>query len=136
MFSNQNAYASDHVLQIIALSEIATAIYSSEEMIIQAANDPMIRLWGKDKSVIGKDIDTAIPELKEQPFLEIYRNVLHTGETFKTENFHTILVLDGKPQEFYFDFMYKAVKNQNGETYCVLNTATDVTERYNTEINI
>ncbi|GGC66259.1 hypothetical protein GCM10011387_19720 [Pedobacter quisquiliarum] len=136
MFSNQNAYASDHVLQIIALSEIATAIYSSEEMIIQAANDPMIRLWGKDKSVIGKDIDTAIPELKEQPFLEIYRNVLHTGETFKTENFHTILVVDGKPQEFYFDFMYKAVKNQNGETYCVLNTATDVTERYNTEINI
>jgi len=136
MFNNQNAYASDHVLQIIALSEIATAIYSSEEMTIQAANDAMICLWGKDKSVIGKNMQDALPELDDQPFLEIYRRVLHTGETFKTENFPTTLVVDGRPQQFFFDFMYKAVKNQQGETYCVLNTATDVTERYNTEMNI
>ena len=136
MFSNQNAYASDHVLQIIALSEIATAIYSSDDMTIQAANDAMICLWGKDKSVIGKNLQEAIPELNDQPFLDIYRKVLYTGETFKTENFPTTLVIDGKPQRFYFNFMYKAVKNQKGETYCVLNTATDVTERYNTEMGI
>ncbi len=136
MFSNQNAYASNHVLQIISLSETATAIYSSEDMIIQAANDAMIKLWGKDKSVIGRPINEAIPELHDQPFLSIYRNVLHTGETFKTQNFPTTLVVNGTSQLFYFDFMYKAVKNQDGETYCVLNTATDVTERYNTEMNI
>lgn len=136
MFSNQNAYASHHVLQIIALSEIATAIYSSENMTIQAANDAMICLWGKDKSVIGKDMEEALPELNDQPFLDIYRKVLHTGETFKTENFPATLLVDGKPKRFYFDFMYKAVKNEKGETYCVLNTATDVTERYNTEMNI
>jgi len=136
MFNNQNAYASDHVLQIISLSETPTAIYSSDEMIIQAANDPMIYLWGKDRSVIGKTMENALPELHDQPFLEIYRKVLYTGETFKAENFPAKLVVDGKSQLFYFDFMYKAVKNQQGETYCVLNTATDVTHRYNTEMNI
>lgn len=136
MFSNQNAYASSHVLQIISLSETATAIYSSEDMIIQAANDAMINLWGKDKDVIGKTMEEALPELQDQPFLEIYRNVLHTGETFKTVNFPTTLVVAGTAQLFYFDFMYKAIKNQQGETYCVLNTATDVTDRYNTEMSI
>lgn len=136
MFRNQNAYASSHVLQIISLSETATAIYSSEDMVIQAANDAMINLWGKDKAVIGKPMRDALPELHDQPFLEIYRKVLRTGETFKTVNFPTTLVVDGKPELFYFDFMYKAIKNQEGQTYCVLNTATDVTDRYNSEMAI
>ena len=136
MFSNQNAYASSHVLQIISLSETATAIYSSEDMIIQAANDAMINLWGKDKDVIGKTMEEALPELHDQPFLEIYRSVLRTGETFKTVNFPANLVVDGKSQLFYFDFMYKAIKDEDGQTYCVLNTATDVTSRYNTEMEI
>ena len=136
MFSNQNAYASDHVLQIISLTEIATAIYSSEDMIIQAANDAMICLWGKDRSVIGKSVREALPELNDQPFHDLYLNVLHTGETYQTVNAPTTLVVDGVPQEFYFDFMYKAIKNSKGETYCVLNTATDVTERYNAELSL
>jgi signal transduction histidine kinase len=136
MFSNQNAYASDHVLQIISLSEIATAIYSSEEMVIQAANDVMIKLWGKDRSVIGKSVSEALPELHDQPFLQLYLNVLHTGETYQTANMPTTLVVDGIPQVFYFDFMYKAIKNAKGDIYCVLNTATDVTERYNAELSI
>lgn len=136
MFSNQNAYASDHVLQIISLTEIATAIYSSEDMIIQAANDAMICLWGKDRTVIGKSVREALPELHDQPFFELYRNVLHTGETYQTVNMPTTLVVDGIPQVFFFDFMYKAIKNDKGETYCVLNTATDVTERYNAELDI
>lgn len=136
MFSNQNAYASDHVLQIISLSEIATAIYSSDEMVIQAANDAMINLWGKDRGVIGKNMEEALPELADQPFLEIYRKVLHTGETFQTLNFPTTLMVNGEARLFYFDFMYKAIKNAKNETYCVLNTATDVTDRYNTEMNI
>lgn len=136
MFRNQNAYASDHVLQIIALSEVATAIYSSDDMVIQAANDAMIKVWGKDKGVIGKTVETALPELVGQPFLEIYRKVLHTGESFKASNFPATLVVEGEAQLFYFDFMYKAVRNANNEIYCVLNTATDVTKRYVTEMNI
>jgi signal transduction histidine kinase len=136
MFSNQNAYASDHVLQIISLSETATAIYSSDDMVIQAANDAMIKLWGKDRSVIGKGIGEALPELHDQPFLKLYLRVLHTGVTYQTVNMPTTLVVDGIPQVFYFDFMYKAIKNPKGETYCVLNTATDVTERYNAELKI
>jgi two-component system sensor histidine kinase VicK len=40
-----------------------TAVHVSEDAIIQSANDAMISVWGKDRSVIGKSLEDALPEL-------------------------------------------------------------------------
>lgn len=129
-------FTNEQLLDVLALSENPTAIYSSEEMIIQAANDAIISLWGKDRSVIGKTIEEALPELADQPFKEIFLNVMRTGETYESDNMPAELEVDGKRKLYYFDFKYRAIKNSAGETYCVLNTATDVTKRYESQIII
>jgi len=118
------------LLQVLALSEDATAIYHTDEMVIAFANDAIIQIWGKDRSVIGKTIEEALPELHDQPFKQIFLDVMRTGITYQSDDMPADLVVDGKRQTFYFDFKYRAIKNEAGETYCVMNTARDVTARY------
>jgi PAS domain S-box-containing protein len=123
-------FSSDLLLEILSQAKTATAIHSTDEMIIEMANDAMIAIWGKDKSVIGKPIEEALPELKGQPFLGMLQSVLHTGKPISGSDTMAELVVNGELKQFYFDFEYKAVTNGAGEVICVLHTATEVTERY------
>jgi light-regulated signal transduction histidine kinase (bacteriophytochrome) len=110
-------------------ADVATAIYIGEEMIIQMANDSMIRLWGKNSSVVGKPLMDALPELKGQPFSDLLTKVYKTGITYKATEDRADLVVDGQLQSFYFNFTYKALRNVDGEIYGILNMAVDVTEQ-------
>jgi hypothetical protein len=71
MSNYPSQFSSDLLLTILSQAKTATAIHSTDEMIIETANDAMIAVWGKDKSVIGKPIEEALPELKGQPFLSL-----------------------------------------------------------------
>jgi PAS domain S-box-containing protein len=130
MSNYPSQFSSDLLLTILSQAKTATAIHSTDEMIIETANDAMIAVWGKDKSIIGKPIEDALPELKGQPFLGLLQSVLHTGQTIAGSDTMAELVVDGERKPFYFDFEYRAIKNDAGEVICVLHTATDVTARY------
>lgn len=130
MSNYPSQFSSDLLLTILSQAKTATAIHSTDDMIIETANDAMIAVWGKDKSVIGKPIEEALPELKGQPFLGLLQSVLHTGQTIAGSDTRADLMVDGELKPFYFDFEYRAIKNDAGEVICVLHTATDVTTRY------
>jgi PAS domain S-box-containing protein len=130
MSNYPSQFSSDLLLTILSQAKTATAIHSTDEMIIETANDAMIAVWGKDKSIIGKPIEEALPELKGQPFLGLLQSVLHTGQTIAGSDTMAELMVDGELTPFYFDFEYRAIKNDVGEVICVLHTATDVTARY------
>ncbi len=131
MSSQSQLFSSEKILDILSLSRNATAIYTGEDIIIQTANDAMIRFWGRDRSVIGKPMAEAIPELIGQPFIPILQQVWRTGITYNSKNARAELLIDGKLQTFYFDFEYRAILNDAGKTECILHTATDVTELFN-----
>jgi len=114
---------------LVMEADVATAIYFGPDMVLQMANETMIRVWGKDNSVIGKPVLEALPELKGQPFYEIFTQVYKTGQTYKATEDRADLVVDGKLQTFYFNFSYKALRNSSGEIYGILNMAVDVTEQ-------
>jgi len=130
MSTYPSRFSSEIILEILSQAKTATAIHSTDEMIIETANDAMIAIWGKDKSVIGKPIEAALPELKGQPFLKMLQSVLHTGITQSGTNTRADLVVNDVLTPFYFDFEYRAIKNSSGEVICVLHTAVDVSERY------
>lgn len=114
---------------LIEQASVATAVYLGKEMRIQYANESMIRLWGKDASVIGKTVRAALPELEGQPFHQLLSNVFTTGETYWGKEDKGELMVDGKLQTFYFNFTYKALRNEEGVVYGILNMAIDVTEQ-------
>jgi len=119
----------DHRLQgIVQEATVATAIYTGEDMNIELANDAMIALWGKDKSVIGIPLYHALPELDGQPFLDILRNVLKTGEIYWGKEEKVDLMIDGEMHTGYYNFTYKPLRDKNGDIYGILNMAIDVTD--------
>ncbi|WP_325559488.1 PAS domain-containing protein [Pedobacter sp.] len=117
------------LLDIMRLSQDATAIYCSEELHINFVNNAMLAFWNKDSSVMGTRLEDAVPELRVQPFIELLKEVWRTGKTFEATGMPAELMSGGEMQTFYFDFVYRAILNENGETYCILHTASEVTER-------
>ncbi|MCZ4225253.1 PAS domain-containing protein [Pedobacter rhodius] len=113
---------------LVEASPMPTAIYKGREMIISIANKAMLDLWGKDGSVIGKSLAEALPELDGQPFHAILANVFDTGESYYAKESRADLVVDGKLQTFYFTFTYKPLKDSDGYTYAIINTAAHLTE--------
>jgi len=119
----------DQLLEVYTLTQTATAVHVGESAVIQTANDAMLRIWGKDKSVIGKSLEDALPELKGQPFIEMFKKVWNEGLTISGTDTAANLEVDNEIHTFYFDFEYRAIKNTKGKTLCILHTAVDVTDR-------
>lgn len=121
--------SNDQLLEVFNHTHTATAVHVGETAIIQTANDAMLRIWGKDRRVIGKSLEDALPELKGQPFVEMFRKVWLEGLVISGKDTAADLVIDGELKTFYFDFEYRAIKNDEGKTMCILHTAVDVSER-------
>jgi len=123
LYSDQEKFNS-----LVEASPMPTAIYKGKEMIISIANQAMLDLWGKDSSVIGKTLREGIPELDGQPFHGILANVFDTGETYYAKESKADLIVAGNLQTFYFTFTYKPLKDTDGHTYAIINTAAHLTE--------
>lgn len=123
----------EKLLSILFYSPNATAIYSGADIKILSANQAMLNFWGKDRSVVGQTFDAAIPELYDQPFLDILKNVWNSGETFVARDFPAVLEIDGTLTKSFFDFEYKAITDENSKIEYILHTAFDVTERKQAE---
>lgn len=119
----------EELLSVLFYSPNATAVYQDEDVKILSANEAMLKFWGKSREIIGKDFCSALPELDGQPFFEILRNVWLSGETFMAKDYPAVLLTNGFPEEFYFDFEYRAILGPDGKTKYILHTASEVTER-------
>lgn len=117
------------LLTILALSKDATAVYDSAELHIRFVNRAMLDIWGKGSSVIGMRFEDALPEMEGQTFTELLKNVWQTGVTYEARDTRADIVVDGRLQTFYFDFIYRAMQNESGQTYAILHTATNVDAR-------
>lgn len=117
-----------HFNALIEAYPTATAIYSDRNITIAAANQEMLALWGKNNSVIGKEMADAIPELINQPFINLLQQVYDTGITYQGEQEAADLIVDGQLKTSYFNFTYKALKDEHGKTVAIIHNAIDVTE--------
>lgn len=113
---------------LIKESDYSIGLYKGIDLIVDIANDSMLKTWGKTKDVIGKKLEDALPELKGQPFLHILKNVFETGETYSATEDQVMLSIDGKLETFYYNFSYKPLRNKEGEVYAILNFAVNVTD--------
>jgi PAS domain S-box-containing protein len=130
MSSSDYLLSNEQLIEILSLTKTATAIHVTEDAIIQLANDAMLSVWDKDSSVIGKKLEDALPELKGQPFIDMFKRVWNQGITISGTDTPADLIVNGELRTVYFDFEYRAVKNAEGNTICILHTATDITDRF------
>ena len=113
---------------LIEESPTPVGLYVGREMVIHLANQAILKVWGKDESIIGKTFSQALPELEGQPFFQLLDDVYTSGIAYEATEDRVDLLANGQMQTFYFNFIYKPLKDKEGNVWGILNTATDVTE--------
>jgi PAS domain S-box-containing protein len=115
---------------LVEESTIAMAVLQGPVKILILANEAMLTLWGRDKSIFGKRLLDFLPELVNQSFPKLLDEVFDTGKTYTEEDSLVFLKKNGKFQKIYTDFSYTALRNSDNEVTDILISAIDVTESF------
>ncbi|GAB3891751.1 PAS domain-containing sensor histidine kinase [Spirosoma agri] len=113
---------------LIEQAPVATMLLTGPNHVITLANQSMINMLGKGPAILGHPAAEVVPEIANQAYLGLLDNVLASGDSYQATSLPGQLVKDGVTTTHYFDFTYKPMRNEQGETYGVLSMAVDVTE--------
>ena len=115
--------------QLFLQAPVAISIYRGEDLIIELANDTALQISGKTKDVIGKKLVDIMPEVENQGYLELLKNVYKTGVPFEAFEAPATLTISNEVKLLYFNFVYQPYYNSLGKIDGILTLAVDVTEQ-------
>jgi signal transduction histidine kinase/FixJ family two-component response regulator len=98
--------------------------------LVELANPPMLRAWGKGPEILGVPLVSALPELRDQPFIHYLDGVYRTGIAYdgRSELAYLPSGPSGEMQGVYYHFVYAPLREPSGEITGILVSAFDVTE--------
>jgi PAS domain S-box-containing protein len=116
---------------IVMDSPIAMAIFRGHDFIIEMANKTMMHnIWQKEeKDCIGIPLLEVFPELKDQKYPELLRDVLVNGKTIRENEGVAYVDIKGKLKKFYLDYEYTTLYEKNGKASGVMCSVFDVTSK-------
>lgn len=101
-----------------------------ENMRLEVANEPLLKVWNIDKSSFGKPFLEILLELKGQGFLETLQDVYFNDKILKGEETPAVFTgKNGKKRVLYFNYVYQPYREDDGTLSGVLVLATDVTKQ-------
>lgn len=112
-----------------APAAIAISMLVGPELIITAPNQTFMDTVGKGNDIAGKSLRTVMPELESQPFLQIFDQILATGQPFQAYDMPVFIVQQGQPQHYFFNVTFSPVRDQNDQIYAILGLSFDVTQQ-------
>lgn len=113
---------------MIECAPVAMLVLRGEDMVFELANPMMLQLLKKGPEVIGLTLSQALPEIVNQPILDVLYTVYHTGEPYYGFERPVILNRNGVEGTGYFDFVYTPLI-ENGKITGVLQVVTEITEQ-------
>jgi PAS domain S-box-containing protein len=124
----------EYVTRLFGLLEqapAAIAILLGEQHTFEFANPLYMQLIGEDRSVIGKPVAEALPEITDQGFIQVLDNVYRTGQTYSGDEILVKLDRRGTDilEDRYLNFVYQPIKNNQGVTEGIFVHAVEVTEQ-------
>ncbi|GAB2539339.1 PAS domain-containing sensor histidine kinase [Spirosoma aerophilum] len=114
---------------LLQAAPVAIGLFVGRDLVIESPNQAFIDLVGKGDTIVGKTLREAMPELEDQPFLQILDDVFTAGKSFQTFDAQVNVMHNGVLTSGYYDFSYTPVLNAENEVYAILEIAQDVTER-------
>ncbi|MBL4676209.1 MAG: PAS domain-containing protein [Mucilaginibacter sp.] len=116
---------------MIMQAPVAIALLTGRNLVIDAANERVLNIWGRTDEIIGMPLAEALPELQGQEFLTLLDNTFTTGVEYYGTEAPAMTVHEGQLYQGYYDFIYHPLKNNDAEVYAILIVATEVTEQVN-----
>ena len=105
-------------------------ILKGEDMILELANAPLLKIWNVGKEALGKPFFEILPEMKDQSFMGLLLDVLHNSTThYGKEQPAYFTRANGEIETIYFNFVYQPYKENDGTVSGVIVFASDITEQ-------
>ena len=114
---------------IILQAPVAMGLFLGKEMSLEIINDKFLELWGKDRSILGKPLHTALPELVGQPYLQIMLDVFDTGTPYFGNEAKVDLLRNGELQTGYFNFINQPYLSSDSKITGIIVVAVEVTDQ-------
>lgn len=126
----QNAH---QLHQMVMTAPMGMCIIRGHDLIIEIANEPMLKIWTRTaEQVLGQRLTDVFPEVIDQPYPAMLREVLNTGKPLAVPELTAdIAETDGTINQIYIDFTYKPLKNAEGIPEAIMATVIDITEAVN-----
>jgi len=120
----------DRFRRMLAHAPSFIAMLSGPEHRIEYANSAYLKLVGH-RPVVGKTVVEILPDAVEQGYLDLLDRVFTTGEPYNATGalYAVQAEPDGPVNERYVDFIYDAIRDENGIITGVFLEGHDVTDR-------
>ncbi|HXH99408.1 MAG TPA: PAS domain-containing protein [Sphingobacteriaceae bacterium] len=112
---------------MVLQAPFAIATLQGPEFVMEMANSKSFDVMGKTSAVLGMKLADVFPELIDQGFIDILKNVYATGEPFFGNELPVMLVKNGEPTRLFFNFVYHPIV-ENNQVTSIMSLAYDVTD--------
>jgi PAS domain S-box-containing protein len=115
---------------VVEQAPMAIGLLRGPELIIELGNARIFEVWGKSPSITGMRLAEALPEIKDQDFLQLLENVYKTGVPFTGSGMYARLHRNGQLEDVYFDFVYAPLRAEDGQITGIMVMAHEVTQQH------
>ncbi|HTE25013.1 PAS domain-containing sensor histidine kinase [Flavitalea sp.] len=113
--------------RLLMHAPVAICMLRLPDFVIELANPPMLELWDRDASAVGKKITEVFTEVVHQGFDKLLQYVVATGNTFHEHERPVVILRNGKRDEVFANFVFQPHYSDTGEMVGVLAVANEVT---------
>src|ERR1700754_3268319 len=119
----------DRLKRFFLQAPAGICILDGPDFVFELVNPPYQQLF-PNRELLGKPLLEALPELKDQPIPDILRDVYTSGITFEGKELLAPLArtIGGPVEDRYFNFIYQARQDANGEIDGILVFVIEVTD--------
>ncbi len=113
---------------IVQQAPVGITILRGADLVVEMANETYLLIVDRtEQEFVGRPLYDSLPEVKDRvaPLLE---KVLQTGIPYHGFEFPVFLNRYGLKELTYFNFVYQALKEENGEISGIIVVANEVTE--------
>lgn len=123
---------------LVMQSSIAMGIFRGREFYIELANPALLGIWQREvPEVVGKRLLDVFPELANQRFPELLREVYDTGIPYSDTESIAYVNVKSHTEKFYLNFTYAPLFGKDGTTVeGIMVTVHNVTEQVEARIKI
>jgi len=115
---------------LIMTAHYPLMILRGRDWIIEIANQPLVNLWDRSiEEVTGRRLMDILPELDDQIFPKLLRQVYETGVPYGQEEQLFYYKTEKGIVKKYVSFYYDPLPGENGTIDGIIVTANDITEQ-------
>lgn len=108
----------------------AIVIFKGPDAVFELANKRALEIIGKPKeAIVGQKLAVALPELKDQGYIELINKVYNSGEMFIADEAPVTFFSNGKRIDRFVKYIFQPLKDEHGNITGVMVVGDDVSQQ-------